>query len=95
LRYDTEAAAEEGMQAMARGVLRDKTDVSRETAVKVAKKGQLCRLRSDAGPFAALRSGKDIALVGGPYERPASGSPRSAGTCAGALKWAKAVAAQR
>jgi hypothetical protein len=95
LRYDTEPAAEEGLRALARGVLREKTDVSKEAAAKAAAKGQVCRLRADAGPFAVLRSGKDIALVAGPYDRSSTGSPRSTATCASALKWAKAVAAQR
>ncbi len=94
LRYDTEVLATRTVEAFARGVLRQKTDISKETAAKAAKSGSVCRARSDAGPFAVFRSGRDIALVAGPYDRSA-GAPRSASSCANALKWAKSVATQR
>jgi hypothetical protein len=95
VQFDTEAAAVRGLEAFARGVLRDKVDVSAEEGAKAAKKGKLCRERKDAGPYAALRTGKHIAIVAGPYDRPSPTTARSAGTCANALKWAKSIADQR
>jgi hypothetical protein len=95
LRYDTEPAAIRGLEALARGVLRDKTDITADEGAKAAKKGKVCRERPEAGPYAALRVGKDIAVVSGPYDRPTGETAKSAGSCVAALKWAKSIAIQR
>jgi hypothetical protein len=98
LRYDTAAAAKRGFEAMLRGVLRPadaKPDefVSPEQARAAAKPGAVCRNRKDAGPFAALAKGRDLAVVAGPFER-GPGGPRGLGSCDQSLAWAKRIAAQ-
>jgi len=99
VRYDDEGAAKRGLEAFVRGVVRDPRAsaaefVSVEKAKAAAKPGKSCRERSSNGPFAVVRSGRDLALVAGPFERSPAGA-RSAGTCADALVWAAGVAKQR
>lgn len=97
VRYDTEAAARTGLESFARGVLRpegssefvDPALVTRQT------KGQrLCSERATRGPFAVVRSGRDLGVVAGPFERSAGGA-KSQGSCTDALVWATSVAKQR
>lgn len=95
LRYDTDEAATRGLAALARGVLRDKEEVTADAGAAAAKKGKVCRERAGAGPYAVYRDGKDIAIVAGPYDRPSPATAKSAGSCVSALKWAKSIAAQR
>ena len=98
VRYDTVPAAERGLAAFARGVLRKETDdptlfVSSGEAAKASKGGSVCRERARRGPFAAHRSGRDVVLIAGPYR--AGDRRASAGTCAEARTWAAAVAGQK
>jgi len=103
LRYDTREGAQEWLEAFARGVLAtaraDRTGhadpifVGPKAAHAAAKGGSVCRARRLAGPFAVVRSGRDVAVTAGPYLRNPTG-PRSDGACAAALKWARAVVAR-
>ncbi len=103
LRYDTREAAQRGLEAFARGVLAmaradrtghpDAVFVGPKAAHAAVKGGSVCRARRLAGPFAVVRSGRDVAVTAGPYLRNPAG-PRSDGACAAALKWARAVVAQ-
>ncbi|MCA9595260.1 MAG: hypothetical protein KC776_18205 [Myxococcales bacterium] len=98
LRYDDEASAKEGLVAMARGVLKTTEQdprspfVSRAQAEKKLRQNGVCRERKEAGPFAVVRRGKDLALVAGPYHRQGS-QVKAASTCSKALAWARAIAA--
>jgi hypothetical protein len=97
VRYDTDKAARRGLEAFARGVLRDDSPgaelVSAERALAATRSGQLCRERPQRGPFAAIRRARSVVVIAGPYRRGATGTA-SAGTCSAALTWARAVAAQ-
>jgi hypothetical protein len=96
IRFDTNKAAERGLDGFARGVLRDESAasggalVTSESAKTAARSGQVCRERSTRGPFAALRRGREVIVIAGPYRR-AGAAPTSAGTCAAALVWARAA----
>jgi hypothetical protein len=96
VRYDRVSAAERGHEAFARGVLRKEgasVEVVGAPEAKAAiQSGQICRERAQRGPFAALRKGRDVVIVIGPYER--GSSPKSAANCAGALAWARVISAQ-
>jgi hypothetical protein len=62
-----------------------------DAAAKLLKaKFKACVARADRGPFTWERRGADLVLVGGPYTRGA-GAVRSAGSCADATRWAKAI----
>jgi len=100
IRYDDEAAAVRGLEAFARGLLRPELDtvasasaardfVPAATAEAEARPGRLCRERTQRGPFAVQRRGRDIAVVVGPYRR-AESHAVSDGRCAQALAWAAA-----
>ncbi len=103
LRYDAEPGARRALEAFARGVLAaaradrtgqsDPVFIGPKAAHSASKNGQVCRARRQAGPFAVVRQGRDLAVVAGPYLRNQQG-PASDGTCAAALKWARVVAAQ-
>jgi hypothetical protein len=103
IRYDTDAAAARGLQAFARGVLRLEDQVgadgrlaefaSAAEAQRASRAGQVCRERHTRGPFAVLRRGRDLAVTLGPFRRN-SGTAVSDGDCAGALRWAAALATQ-
>lgn len=98
-RWDDEKSALRGTQAFARGVLRPKDAkpgefVALDRARAALKRDRACTERAAQGPIAVARSGRDVTMVAGPFERTASGA-RSAGTCAEALVWAVAVAKQR
>jgi hypothetical protein len=102
IRYDSDAAAGAGLRAFARGVLAPEDQaidsrgrltefISASEAGRATRSGQLCRERHTRGPFAVLRRGRDVAVTLGPFRRN-SGSTASDGDCAGALKWAAALA---
>lgn len=104
IRYDNEAAAQNGLHAFARGALAPEDQavdprgrlselVSAEVAAKATQSGQVCRERHTRGPFALLRRGRDLAVTLGPYRR--SGvSAASAGSCKTALNWATTLLTQ-
>jgi hypothetical protein len=100
VRYDTAGASQRGLEAFARGVLRDDSAagdapvIPPAHAVAATRSGQLCRERPERGPFALLRRVRSVVVIAGPYRRGAAGVT-SAGTCREALSWARAVAAQR
>jgi hypothetical protein len=100
IRYDDEARASRGLEAFARGLLRPELDtvaspsaardfVPAATAAAETRGGRLCRERTQRGPFAAVRRGRDIAIAVGPYRR-AESHAVSDGRCAQALAWATA-----
>jgi hypothetical protein len=66
-------------------------DVSAEEAAGRARRGELCRQRDDAGPFFAERRGAHVVVVAGIYRRDPTGSPRAAGDCDDAKRWAALV----
>ena len=104
IRYDNEAAALNALHAFARGALAPEdqaTDsrgrlsefVSAADAVQATRAGHVCRERHSRGPFAVLRSGRELAVTLGPYRRN-SGSVLSQGQCGPALTWAAALLTQ-
>jgi len=104
IRYDTSAAATAGLRAFARGVLAPEDSgldargrlsdfVSAAEAERATKSGQVCRERHTRGPFAVLRSGRELAVTLGPFRRN-SDSALSEGQCAAALSWAAALTTQ-
>ena len=99
VRWDDQAAAIRGLSAFARGVARPEKAApgefaDPERAKAAVKKDQACVERARSGPLAVSRSGRDVALVAGPFERRPGGA-KSAGRCADALAWAGSVARQR
>jgi len=104
LRFDTEQQAIRAFEVLARGALTDEPEkrrqdrpalaVSREEGKKAAKVGRICRERAQRGPFAVARSGRDLGVTLGPYQR-RTGVATSDGDCSGALRWAEAVARAR
>jgi hypothetical protein len=100
LRYDDEASARRALEAMARGALSDPiesaTRVRSETSEggqKAARAGRHCSERDLRGPFAVVRSGRDLGVTLGPYTRD-NRATRSAATCATALSWAAGIATE-
>jgi hypothetical protein len=98
LRYDDEASARRALEAIARGALSDPvesaTRVRSETSEggqKAARVGRHCSERDLRGPFAVVRSGRDLGVTLGPYTRD-NRATRSAATCATALAWAASIA---
>jgi hypothetical protein len=103
LRYDTEEQAIRGFEVLARGALtaeakpkaeRPGVAVSREEGKQAAKAGRVCRERAQRGPFAVARSGRDLGVTLGPYQR-RTGVASSDGSCPHALRWAEAIARAR
>lgn len=104
LRYDTEEQAIRGFEVLARGALTEEPErrqgdrpavaVSRDEGKKAAKAGRVCRERAQRGPFAVARSGRDLGVTLGPYQR-RTGVATSDGSCTVALRWADAVARAR
>lgn len=99
VRWDDEAAAVRGLAAFARAVVRPDPATpgqfaSPERAKAALKRDRACVERPAAGPLAVSRSGRDVALVAGPFERHAGGA-KGIGTCVEALAWATRVAKQR
>lgn len=67
-------------------------DASEVTRILERRHGKRCSVRAQLGPFAWRARGKDIAFVGGPYERRAKGAtPTPAGSCDQALRWIEAM----
>lgn len=104
LRYDSEEQAIRGFEVLARGALTEEPErrtgdrppvaVSRDEGKKAARSGRVCRERAQRGPFAVARSGRDLGVTLGPYQR-RTGVATSDGTCSVALRWAEAVARAR
>jgi hypothetical protein len=96
LRFDDESSAKRAATAFARGILerKGKAYVPLEEAAKALKSGALCRERPDAGPFALVRKGRDLAITAGPFRRQ-GGSAKSAARCAAAQVWATTIASKR
>ena len=76
LRYDDEVSARRAFEAIVRGALSDPvenpTRVRAETAeagAKAARAGRFCNERELRGPFAVVRSGRDLGVTLGPYTR--------------------------
>jgi hypothetical protein len=98
LRYDDEASATRALEAMARGALSDPVEsvtrvrsATSEGGQKAARAGRHCSERDLRGPFAVVRSGRDLGVTLGPYTRD-NRATRSAATCATALSWAASIA---
>lgn len=101
IRFDDEAHANRGFEAVARGALRPESEtwasdrpppfVPAANAAAALRRGEVCQVRPKRGPFAAVRRGRDLGVALGPYQR--SGSVTSAdGDCASALVWARSIA---
>lgn len=101
LRYDDEAHAKRGFEAVARGALQPESDVASgdkpPPSVPVAhasaavRKGSVCQVRAHRGPFAAVWRGRDLGVALGPYQR-AGSATQSLSDCASALRWAESIA---
>jgi hypothetical protein len=106
VRFDLEDDARRGLVGFARGILRtepasgapqsarEEPPVSRDTAEVAAKSGSVCKERTERGPFAAVRRGRDLGIVVGPYLRHGQRPAQANGSCATALQWAEQVATQ-
>jgi hypothetical protein len=97
LRYDDEASAARALAAIARGALSDPIEkatrvrsATAEGGQKAGRVGRHCSERELRGPFAVVRSGRDLGVTLGPYVRD-NRATRSAATCATALPWAEAI----
>lgn len=98
LRYDDEASAKRALEAVARGAASDPVEnptgvrsATTEVGQKAGRAGRFCAERDLRGPFAVVRSGRDLGVTLGPYSRD-KGTTRSVATCANALSWAASVA---
>ena len=88
VRYESEVAAGRGFAAFRAGVeaqARPRALVTRTT---------VCAERQDRGPISAMRSGRDVVVVAGPY-RIDERSVVSASDCGRASAWARRVVAGR
>ena len=97
LRYDDEASAARAFEAIARGALSDPIEnatrvrsATAEAGQKAARVGRHCSERELRGPFAVVRSGRDLGVTLGPYVRD-NRTTRSAANCATALPWAASI----
>jgi hypothetical protein len=101
VRFDDEAHARQGFEAVVRGALRAESDgsqtdrpppfVATATARPATQRGEVCQARPLRGPFAAVRRGRDLGVALGPYRR--SGAvTRSDGDCDLSLRWARSIA---
>ena len=101
VRFDDEAHAKRGFEAIARGALRSETEawasdrpppfVAAASAAPALKRGEVCQVRPLRGAFAAVRRGRDVGVALGPYRR--SGAVTQAdGDCNAALQWAHSIA---
>jgi hypothetical protein len=86
IRWDDEAGARRGHETIVRGVLASEDTISRDAAEAAIRRGPVCRERSDLGPFATARRGREVAIVAGPYHRDGS-RVVSRGSCVGARRW--------
>jgi hypothetical protein len=104
LRYDDEAHAKRGFEAVARGALQPESDaasadkpppnVPAAQALAAVRKGSVCQGRARRGPFAAVWHGRDLGVALGPYRR-AGSATESLADCASALKWAESIVQAR
>ena len=101
IRYDSDALAQRGLQAFARGALAPEDPglspsgrlsdfVSAADAERATRGGQVCRERHTRGPFAARRRGRDLVVTLGPFRRNST-SALTEGDCVTALSWAQAL----
>lgn len=100
LRYDDEAHAKRGFEAIARGALQSESEtwmadkpplnVPAAQAASAVHKGAVCQARGHRGPFAARWRGRDLAVALGPYQR-AGSKTQSDGECPAALAWAESI----
>jgi len=86
VQYDTAAAATRGFDAFKAGVGAQAGGQTKTTPKTV------CAERADRGPLLVARTGRDVALVAGPY-RVDGGRATSSGNCTGAAGWAALVLA--
>jgi hypothetical protein len=104
IRYDTEAAAANGLRAFGRGALTPEDQasdaagrlpdfVSASAAERATRSGQVCRERHTRGPFAVVRVGRELAVTLGPFRRNSGPRPSDAG-CVAALSWAAQLITQ-
>ncbi|HEX5101225.1 MAG TPA: hypothetical protein VFV94_17060, partial [Polyangiaceae bacterium] len=101
VRFDDEAHAKRGYEAIARGALRSEAEnwagdrpapfVPAATAASASKRGEVCQVRPLRGAFAAVRRGRDVGVALGPYRRTGSVT-RADGDCSAALRWAHSIA---
>jgi hypothetical protein len=102
LRYDDEASARRAFESVVRGALsaplENRTGVRSDTAeagAKAAARGaRFCTERELRGPFAVVRSGRDLGVTLGPYTRDKAAT-RSAAGCQDVLTWAATIAKNR
>ncbi len=90
LRYDA-GATPDALATRAFVTLTRSLDVALGPA-KVADSAFACRERADRGPIAVAKSGADLVFVFGPAKTGATWS--SAGDCAGARAWTRAIVAR-
>jgi hypothetical protein len=96
LRFDSEAAAGRCLAAFARSApLTDRTAKARALAPPATSPipSQSCRERSQQGPLALVRHGRDLAITLGPFGRHTPEVAEHPG-CAAATAWATTVASQ-
>jgi hypothetical protein len=101
LRYDDESSARRALEAVLRGALAEPLEnptrarsATVEAGAKAARSGRYCGERERRGPFAVVRSGRDLGVTLGPYTRDKAAT-RSGADCAKALAWASSVARNR
>lgn len=83
------------LQAAARGFAAFKAGVAAQGPLSQKVKGMsACAERADRGPLLASRSGRDVAVVAGPFKFD-DGSMTSSGNCMTAATWAALVLASR
>ncbi len=92
LRYDDESGARAALGAFVRKIRAGAGREPYAAKVDVPKSGEACQERPSLGPLAVRRSGRDLAIVAGPYRR-ANGAAKSDGRCSEALAWVRTVLA--
>src|SRR5262249_8775772 len=100
LRYDDEAHAKQGFQAVARGAMRPESEPassdrppSSATPPQVSaavRRGSVCQVRGRRVPCAAVWRGRDLGVALGPYQR-AGSATQSLADCTSALTWAESI----
>jgi hypothetical protein len=85
------ALAPEDQTVDVRGRLTD--FVSAADAKRASDTGRVCRERHTRGPFAVIRSKRDLVVTLGPFRRN-SGLAASDGDCTAAFRWAEAQLTQ-
>ncbi len=98
IRFDTAAAALNGLHGFARGILMPEDQtldgrgrlpdfVSAADAELASRSGHVCRERNIRGPMAVRHRGRELVVTLGPFRRN-SHSASSEGSCGAALSWA-------